>query len=165
MAGSISPTDKSVYPKAKMFALIAIAVMAIALIVGGWWVLTQWNPKSTPNLNIIMDNENFTVPTESYVQRNFTVPPNLTFTELEGFFSVQADGAQTIRVYVMDAQNFAEWQNGRNNTRYYDSGELNTGNFTFYLVTDKTYFIVFDNAYSATPKNVNASVFFYYRID
>jgi hypothetical protein len=164
MAHPTSPDNqpKSGKVSTRAWALLAM-VMAAAVIVGSWWVLTHpwWVPASTPYVTEIIRNENFTVPAKSHYQRSFNVAADITFTQLDGVFSVQDDSTETIRVYVMDDQNFAEWQNGNNNVRLYDSGEVNSGEFIFSLVVNKTYYVVFDNTYSANSKNVNATVLLY----
>ena len=164
MAHPTSPDKNPNHRKVgtRAWALFAIAVMIAAVIMGTWWVLNnQWVPKSTPYVTNIIGNENFTVPAKSHVQRSFIVAADITFTQLDGVFSVQDDSTETIRVYVMDDQNFAEWMNGHDNVRLYDSGEVNNGNFTLSLVVNKTYYVVFDNTYSANSKNVNATVLLY----
>jgi hypothetical protein len=130
----------------------------------GYWIfVSQRPPFFTPKVSDIIDNEVFNVPPAGIVQRNITVPAYLTFTQLYGSFSVQDGNNNTIRVYVMDSQNFAEWQKGHNSTRLYDSNEVNSDEFDlFSLATDKTYHVVFDNTYSVKPKTVNATVLLYY---
>jgi len=143
--------------------VIITVIAAIAFMIGYWFFANQSPPFSTPKVSEIIGDEVFTVSPESYVQHNFTVPTYLTFTQLYGSFNTQNSDNDTIRVYVMDSQNFAEWQHGHANTKLYDSGEVKSGQLDLSsLATDKTYFVVFDNTYSANSKNVNATVLFYY---
>ena len=61
-------------------------------------------------------------------------------------------------MYVMNSTNFVNWQNGDAFSTYYSSGEATTGNIYAEPPSGGTYFLVFDNTFSTTSKNVDTDV-------
>jgi len=162
MAKQTSSDDYSDRRKANLTLLILAVVLAAFMIVGlilicrPWWHLA-----STPLARSIFYNENLTIPARSYLQRDFTVEAT-SIRQLDGFFNVTDSETDTIRIYVMDGTNFADWQNGQNVSKIYDSEELNSGEFSVSLPTNGAYYIVFDNMPSSTLKTVTADVVLYF---
>src|SRR3972149_6649673 len=153
-----SPNSQSDRSKVNKI-LVALAVVTAAIVfVGALAVFLNQNnirPFCTPYVGVIVDG-NLTVNAGSYEYYNFTVPSGEPNSKVEGTFTVS--GSNDIKVYVLDSANFADWQNGREANMYYDSGELSSGNVTAELPSSGTYFLVYDNTFSTTSKNVTTQV-------
>jgi len=162
MAKPTSSDEYSDRRKAKLTLFTLAVVIAASMIIGliliyrPWWL-----PASTPLARSIFYNENLTIPARSYLQRDFTVEAT-SIRQLDGFFNVTDSETDTIRIYVMDGTNFADWQNGQNVSKIYDSEELNSGEFSVSLPTNGAYYMVFDNMPSSTLKTVTADVVLYF---
>jgi hypothetical protein len=143
-----------------MFLAIAvIIIVATAATLAASVMLNKTYPPSTPVTEIIVDG-NLTVNSGSYVYYNFTVFIGHLHPTVQGTFTVSGND-QKIRVYIMDSANFTNWQDTRNASKYYDSGESNSGNITATLPVGN-YDLVYDNTFSATPKNVTTQAHSWY---
>jgi hypothetical protein len=155
---SVSQSSRKVNRK---IALMIILAVIVAVLLTAFSLQNTSHPKSTPLIvNII--NGNVTLNAASYIYYNFSVPLEVSSVTIEGTFMVTDDNGNGIRVYVMDMANFNNWQNGRNSSKYYDSGQLNTGNMTVSLLSSVTYLLVYDNTFTGTPKIVTTHVDYYY---
>ncbi len=145
--------------------LLAVPVVMIAIVtaisLAAYFMESSIHAASTPMVREIV-NGTFTVSAGSYEYYSFDVPSGASKTTVQGTFTVSGGGENEINLYVMDSANFANWQNGRNASWYYDSGELSTGTVTATLPSDGNYDLIFDNTFSAGSKIVNAEVGFYY---
>jgi hypothetical protein len=150
--------------KQKQNIAIAVATgvifVAVILLVA-FYLQKPMNPASTPTVSTIVDG-NFKVNSDSYVYYNFTVysgPSNAKISDtVQGTFNVSDGQEKTIRVYIMDGANFEDWKNGLDSNKYYDSGESSAGSVTATLSSSGTYYLVFDNTYSAISKSVTTQV-------
>lgn len=144
-------------------AAVVIAVIAVAAIsLAAFYLQNRNKPASTPVVSVIADG-NFTVNSGSYVYYNFTVysgPTNAIINDtVQGTFSVSDGNEDTIRVYIMDRANFDDWKNGLDSNKYYDSGQSNAGSVTVATLSSSgTYYLVYDNTYSAVSKSVTTQV-------
>lgn len=106
----------------------------------------------------------FTVAPKTYQQYTVTVSENnLKWLRIEGSFKVNATDESGIKVYVMDDSNFVNWQNNHAITTYYASEETKTGYVNAEISSGGTYHLVFDNTFSATPKEASASIMAYWQ--
>ena len=157
-----SPADNQLnrHKANKVLIAIAVAIIAVIGVVAAVAFFTHgfFHPASTPIVQYIV-NGNITVNASSYVSYNFTVPATAT---VDGTFTVSGENNSTIKVYVMDGANLAEWQKGQTASRYYDSGGVNAANVTATLPQSGTYYLVYDNTFSSTAKNVTTQMDCYY---
>jgi hypothetical protein len=140
---------------------VAVGVILVAVILLAALYLHNPKPASTPVVSSIVD-ATFTVDSGSYTYYNFTVysgPTNAAIPDtVQGTFNVSNGQENTIRVYIMDGANFEDWKNGFDSNKYYDSGESSDGSVTATLSSSGTYYLVFDNTYSAISKSVTTQV-------
>jgi hypothetical protein len=86
----------------------------------------------------------------------FTIPSTATPYTVDGSFAVSGDNESRIKVYIMNTTNLVNWQNGYDFSTYYNSGEATQGNFQITSPpAGGTYFLVFDNTFSTTLKNID----------
>jgi hypothetical protein len=160
MPSQISDSQSDRNKADKMLLAIAVIIVAIAAaVLTAFVMLNEIHPYSTPKIEIIVDG-NLTVNSGSYVYYKFTVLSEHVAPTVQGTFTVSGND-QKIRVYIMDSANFADWQDTRNASTYYDSGESNSGNITATLPVGN-YDLVYDNNFSATSKNVTTQVHSWY---
>ena len=146
-------------PNRKIVAAAAIAViliLATALIAVFAWQNHQ-QPYPTPAVNPIVEST-FTVNAGSYKAYNFTVYPRDTSSWVDGTFTVNGN-VEGINVYLMDSGNFIDWTNGQPAYRYYETRLAKAGGVgTDIAFSSGTYYLVFDNLFSESSKNVTATV-------
>lgn len=138
--------------KTKKVIIISLLVVAAAILVFFINGLTTPLPTAIPQ-DIVSGN--ITVKSSSYEYYNFTVPPNDN-AQIYGNFSV--NNASTIEVFILDEANFARYQSKQTPNTIYSSGEQTAANVTATLRVQGTYYIVFDNSFSSSAKNVQASI-------
>lgn len=156
MSGQISDSQSVSHKTNKLLILTAFLIVVIAAIpLVAWFIsLGQVHPVSTP-FPITVVKGNITINSGSYVYYNFTLSTHVN-PSVEGTFTVSGSD-QKIRVYVMDCANFVDWQYARKASMYYDSGESSNGNVEANLPLGN-YYLVYDNTFSATSKNVTTEV-------
>lgn len=75
--------------------------------------------------------------------------------ELKGEFVATGGSANDIKVFVFDGVNFLNWKNGHEALSIYSSGQVTAGKINLPLKQSGTYYLVFDNRFSAlTGKSV-----------
>jgi hypothetical protein len=141
----------------KLLAIVAVAVIVIVVIGSIIALSNQQQPFPTPVVQPIAEGQ-FTVNAGSYTDYNFTVPADFSGAWVSGSFTVSDSAVNGIVVYVMDDGNFTKWQNGQTANTYYDSGQVNAGDVTIAELRSGTYYLVFDNTFSAASKNVTAGI-------
>jgi hypothetical protein len=144
-----------------LVAIVTVTVIAVAGLLAAFFMINEIHPVATPVVWDIVHG-NLTINAGSYERYNFTVPSGASDVHVDGTFTVSGGNGNTIKVYVMNNANFADWQKGSNVSMYYDSGELNSGNVAATLPSAGTYYLVYDNTFSAISKNVTTWVDFYY---
>jgi hypothetical protein len=147
--------------KTLLAVAVAIALIVIAGLLAAFFIKNSINPVATPVVWDIADG-NLTINAGSYECYNFTVPSGASDIKVDGTFAVSGGSGNVIKVYVMSDANFADWQNGRNVSMYYNSGEANSGVISATPPSAGTYYLVYDNTFSTISKNVTTQVDFYY---
>jgi len=91
----------------------------------------------------------------------FEVPPDHKEAKLKGHFSVVSGGADGIQAFLLNEEDYANWQKGYTTYRYFDSGSVRQANLDVPLLawSAGAYYLVFDNQSPAqTPKTVTANL-------
>jgi hypothetical protein len=91
----------------------------------------------------------------------FVVPADHTNANLIGHFSVVNGGADGIQAFLLNEEDYANWQKGYTTYRYYDSGIVQQANLSVPLLawSAGAYYLVFDNQSPAqTPKTITANL-------
>jgi hypothetical protein len=152
------PSDNQ--PKSHRARNITVAVTVVVILSASLIVaieILRPHPVGLPAVNTIMHGL-ITVNSNTYKVYPFTIPSDVSMKKIEGTFTVSGNNESTIKVYVMNGTSFVNWQNGDAFSTYYNSGEATTGNITAKLTSVGTYFLVYDNTFSTTPKNVDTKV-------
>jgi hypothetical protein len=111
-------------------------------------------------VNRVLLNGTITVDTGSFWYLQFIIPPESGQIQVSGGFTALGDG-NDIRVYIMNDTSFninAVPELGGHFSAYYDSGQLTTNSINVTLPSGGTYYLVYDNTFSASQKNVNTQV-------
>jgi hypothetical protein len=161
MSSQTSPDKQSASHKRNRLVLVVIVVLTVTIVAAYFIHQSSIQPRSTPIARGIVSG-NVMVNVGSYVSRNFTVPSMISNARVDGTFAVSGGIQNTIKLYIMDGASFVDWQNGLQASMFYDSGEANSGNVTATLPSTGTYYLVFDNTFSAASKNVTAYAHFFY---
>jgi hypothetical protein len=158
-SGENTANNSTFKPNRKIIAAATIAIiliLAIALIVAFAWQ-NHPQPYPTPAVNPIVEGT-FTVNAGSYKAFNFTFYPGDTSSWVDGIFTVNGN-VEGINVYIMDSGNFINWTNGQTAYRYYETRLAKSGGVgTDIAFSSGTYYLVFDNLFSESSKNVNATI-------
>jgi hypothetical protein len=91
----------------------------------------------------------------------FVVPPDHKDANLKGHFSVASGGADGIQAFLLNEEDYANWQKGYTTYRYYDSGSVRQVNLDVPLLawSAGAYYMIFDNQSPAqTPKTITANL-------
>jgi predicted nucleic acid-binding Zn ribbon protein len=88
------------------------------------------------------------------------VPAGATNVRVQGHFSATGGTGNDIEIYLLDQDQFTNWQNGHATPTYYNSGKVTVGDMNTVLPNDAgTYYLVFNNKFSLiTPKAVQESI-------
>jgi hypothetical protein len=143
-----------------IIAIIVIVVVVVGVL-GAIAAIGFFNTVSTATTshtnNIV--NGLVTVPAGSYEYYQFSVPSGATLVTVSGPFTASGGSGNDIDVFVVDQTNFVNWQNGHSATSYYDSGQVTTGTVNANLPGSGTYYLVYNNSFSAaSSKNVQTTV-------
>lgn len=86
-----------------------------------------------------------------YDYRQFEVPADASNAIVRGGFYVNGSIADEIRVMIFNAETFAKWQSDYTLAEnYYFSTDVTTANLEADVPSGQTFYIVFDNTFSAT---------------
>jgi hypothetical protein len=90
----------------------------------------------------------------------FVVPADHKDANLKGHFSVVSGGADGIQAFLLNEEDYANWQKGNTTYRYYDSGSVRQANLDVPLLawSAGAYYLVFDNQSPQTPKTITANL-------
>jgi len=97
----------------------------------------------------------------------FVVPPDHKDANLKGHFSVVSEGADEIKAFLLNDEDYANWQKGYTTYRYYDSGSVRQAYLDVPLLgwSAGAYYLVFDNRSQATtPKTITANLHLTYSV-
>jgi len=103
----------------------------------------------------------FTIPAGAYKDYTFAVPEGLKKVGLFGKFKATGGMRNSIEVWVMNDDQFVNWQNRHTVTPLYNSQKVTQGTIKLLLPTDPgTYHIVFNNRFALllAPKAVEATL-------
>jgi hypothetical protein len=84
--------------------LIFLSCLSIA-------IYYQHHPYGTPPQHLII-NGNLTIKTDSYKAFNFTIPMDITQSQVNGDFAVYPTNSSGLRVFIWDNAAFNNWQSG-----------------------------------------------------
>jgi len=104
---------------------------------------------------------NFTVYPGAFHSLKFVIPPDHKDANLKGHFTVVTGGAEGIKAFLLNDEDYANWQKGDTTYRYYDSGSVRQAYLDVPLLawSAGTYYLVFDNQSQATtPKTITANL-------
>ena len=91
----------------------------------------------------------------------FVVPADHKDANLKGHFSVFSGDADGIQAFLLNEEDYANWQKGNTTYRYYDSGSVRQATLDVPLLvwSAGAYYLVFDNQSPApTPKTITANL-------
>lgn len=88
------------------------------------------------------------------------VPATATVVKLQGHFTATGGTGNDIEVYLLNQDQFVNWQNGHATPTYYNSGRVTVGDIDATLPNDAgTYYLIFNNKFSLiTPKAVQETM-------
>jgi len=101
----------------------------------------------------------FTIPARSAKAVTFIVPEHMKKGLLEGQFKATGGMRNSIEVWVMNDDEFVNWQNHHPIRTLYNSRKVTQGTVRAFLLEPGKYHIVFNNDFSLiTPKAVEANI-------
>lgn len=98
----------------------------------------------------------FTIPRLGEKSYKFTVPAGATNVKMQGRFTASGGARNDIEVWLMNDDDFVNWQNRHPVTPIYNSQKVTQGTLNASLPPDAgTYYLVFNNRFSlVSPKAV-----------
>ena len=143
------------------FGLITFAVLACG---GSKKPVTQnlVVKKTAPTIQhgtLDITDGSFTIPPGKYQTFKVPVVSGLTKPVINGSFSASG-GNNDVEVFVLEENQFLNWQNGHKNDAAYTSGRVTAGKLNVQLPEEAgTYYVVFSNRFSyITNKAVTAAL-------
>ena len=125
-------------------AIAAILIILFFIVVN--FIVTYRS--STPTTFTFSNTINISPSSFEYLSIN--VPSSAKDATLSIYFIVQGGSGNDIRCYVMDPTNFVNWENNQQAYFIYNSGQVTTAKATISLPGPGTYYVVFDNTFSAS---------------
>jgi hypothetical protein len=163
-------------PEPKGSAGVRIGILLGILLTLGvvFWLVNQSNannshpvvqqtrqavPLPQPRVMNIVDTA-FTLNAAQGMNWNFTVPVNATEVRVEGTFTASGGTGNDVEVYLLNDDEFVNWQNHHAVSTLYNSGRMTQGTLDAVLPSGTgTYHLVFNNKFSLfSPKAVRASI-------
>lgn len=157
---------------------IGTAVLALILVGVVWWTISSQKQNSLPNASPSVQlrqlspvphtqpivNTAFTVNASSGLYYKFLVPQGAYNVTVDGRLSATGGSGNDIEAYLLNEDEFVNWQNGHSTSTYFSSGRVTQGSINAQLPSGAgTYYVVFNNKFSLlTPKAVQASVLLHY---
>lgn len=104
-------------------------------------------------------------PPKALTSSSFTVGPEPKYFQFQssgqrvfGHFKAEGGSGNDIKVFILDEDGFANWQNKHSAKMYYDSGKVTAGKIDVRLKPG-TYYLVFDNSFSVlTNKAITSDI-------
>ncbi|HYB60255.1 MAG TPA: zinc-ribbon domain-containing protein [Methylomirabilota bacterium] len=154
-SGSASPTKaKSRFLNAGNLIGAILVVLFILWLIGkssnpGGSILAEGISQITgqPHTQVIT-NGAITVPALGSSYYKFVVPTGATNVLVDGHFAAAGGMGNDIIVYVLNEDEFTNFQNHRLTPAYYNSGKLTQNSINATLPGGGTYYLVFDNTFS-----------------
>jgi ribosomal protein S27AE len=142
-----------------IIVVVVIVIVVVGAIVGILALGALFNTVSTSTHSTNLVNALVTVPAAQYEYYQFVVPSGATAVTVSGSFTASGGTGNDIEVLVFDQTNYVNWENGHAASAYYDSGQVTTGTISVNLPGAGTYYLVYNNSFSATSsKNVQTTV-------
>ena len=122
-------------------------------------------PLSQPHVMNLVDTA-FTLNALQGMNWKFDVPANATNVQVEGTFTASGGARNDVELYLLNDDEFVNWQNGHAVNTLYNSGRLTQGTLNTVLPSGAgTYHLVFNNKFSVfSPKAVKASIRLHYTL-
>jgi hypothetical protein len=110
--------------------------------------------------NLTMPKGAFTIRQLSDSNYKFIVPAGAYDVTMKGHFSATGGARNDVEVYVLNEDEFVNWQNRHQVTTLYSSGRVTQDSINLTLPADAgTYYLVFSNRFSLfSPKAVEANI-------
>lgn len=167
-------------PRTKTGTITGILLGILLTLVVVFWLVNQSNsnnshpivqqirpavPTPQPRVMNLVDTA-FTLSAEQGMQWNFTVPPSATDVRVEGTFTASGGTGNDVEVYLLNDDEFVNWQNRHAVNALYNSGRMTQGTLDAGLPSGAgTYHLVFSNKFSLfSPKAVRASIRLHYTL-
>jgi hypothetical protein len=101
-----------------------------------------------------------TVAAANSIYYQLPVPATATLVKVQGHFTATGGTGNDIEVYMLNQEQFINWQNGHPTPTYYNSGRVTVGDIDATLPNDAgTYYLIFNNKFSLiTPKAVQETM-------
>jgi hypothetical protein len=101
-----------------------------------------------------------TVAAANSIYYQLPVPATATVVKVQGHFTATGGTGNDIEVYLLNQDEFTNWQNGHATATFYNSGRVTVGDIDATLPNDAaTYYLVFNNKFSLiTPKAVQENI-------
>ncbi len=172
----VQATPVTEAPKAKSGRTIPIILGAVLLVVVCWAIYsigvrhsasapesTQYPaaPQPQPQLHAqSTGNVAFTIAAGGTQMYKLTVPTGAFNVNLKGHFQAAGGSGNDVEVYVMNEDEYVNFQNGHSASPYYNSGKVTQDTLNLNLPSDAgTYYAVFSNKFSIlTAKAVQANL-------
>ena len=117
--------------------------------------LLDTHSNATPNIvGKTMIDETITVEAGSCWNLQFIIPSHSSEIKVSGNFTVLGGSENEVTICIMNETTFknrALFESGS----FYDSGRVNNATITTALPSEGTYYLVLDNVFSASEKNVD----------
>jgi hypothetical protein len=121
-------------------------------------------PTTQPRVLTLVDTA-FTLNAAQGQHWNFSVPSNATDIHIEGTFTASGGTGNDVEVYLLNDDEFVNWQNHHAVSTLYNSGRVTQGTLNAPLTSGGTYHLIFNNKFSLfSPKAVKASVRLHYTL-
>jgi hypothetical protein len=134
---------------------------------GGNSLARQLGVSSTQPMTVNVISVPFTVAPGQYAYYTFKILPHATNVHIEGTFQASGGGGNDIEAFLLDDDQFVNFQNHHSSPTYYNSGKITRGSIDRTLPsTDSeavTYHMVFNNSFSLlTNKVVDGTITVHY---
>lgn len=162
-------------PKRSSGAGLWVLLVVLALVI--WWFVDNASREaaqnrknaslisqmvSTPRTRLITDSA-VTVRAMGYTYYKVVVPPDAKNVFVDGRFSATGGSGNDIEVFVLNGDEFVNFQNGHPTPTYYNSGQVTQNSVSAALPGGGTYYLVLNNNFSLiTPKAVEVSATLHY---
>jgi hypothetical protein len=118
-----------------------------------------------PRVTNLVDTA-FTLKALQGIHWNFNVPAGASDVRVEGTFNASGGPGNDVEVFLLNDDEFVNWQNGHAVNTLYNSGRMTQGTLNAILPSGPgTYHLVFNNKFSLfSPKAVRASIRLHYTL-
>jgi hypothetical protein len=156
----MATTSKNL-PVSGIAAILPLAIFVVALVVE---INSGINMPQNHNPPRLITSTAFTVGAGSSSYFRFSVPATATNVFVDGHFAATGGASNDIEVYVLNANEFVDFQNHHQTATFYGSQRETQNSISAVLPSGAgTYYLVFNNGFSLlTAKAVQASAVLHY---